>query len=133
MSTHESQEHQASSYGVKKCTHLERLGMDDRNVALSEQAMINAPDSTDYDENTMVDVEVMSEKPASLSETWHSTSSTTPPSAATAQRVCTQPVDNYKLESIIYTTRERTTIFSSFNHFLLALTRLGCLVEIAIK
>ena len=73
--------------------------MDDRNVALSEQAMINAPDSTDYDENTMVDVEVMSEYPASLSETWHSTSSTTPPSAATAQHDCTQTVDKYKLES----------------------------------
>ena len=72
--------------------------MDDRNVALSEQAVINAPETTDYDENTMVDVEVMSEKPASLSETWHSTSSTTPPSAATAQCECTQPVDNYKLE-----------------------------------
>ena len=85
--------------------------MDDRNVALSEQAVINDPETTDYDENTMVDVEVISEKPASLSETWHSTSSTTPPSAATAQCECTQPVDNYKLESIIHTTttQERTT------------------------
>ena len=88
--------------------------MDDRNVALSEQVVINAPETTDYDENTMVEVEVMSEKPASLSETWHSTSSTTPPSAATAQ-----PVDNYQLESIIHTTttQERTTIFSSFITF----------------
>ena len=98
----QAQEYQASSDGGMKCTHLERLGMDDRNVALSEQAMINAPETTDYDENTMVDVEVMSEKPASLSETWHSTSSTTPPSAATAQCECTQPVDNYKLESSSY-------------------------------
>ena len=49
--------------------------MDDRNVALSEQVVINAPETTDYDENTMFDVEVMSEKPASLSETWHFTSS----------------------------------------------------------
>ena len=73
--------------------------MDDRNVALSEQAMINAPETTDYDENTMVDVEVMSEKPASLSETWHSTSSTTPPSAATAQ-----PVDNYTTGEGDYTS-----------------------------
>ena len=78
--------------------------MDDRNVALSEHAVINDAETTDYDENTMVDVEVMPEKPASLSETWHSTSSTTPPSAATAQLEYTQPVDNYKLESIIYTT-----------------------------
>ena len=31
---------------------------------------INDAETTDYDENTMVDVEVMSEKPASLSETW---------------------------------------------------------------
>ena len=98
-----AQEHQACSDGDMKCIHLERLGMDDRNVALSEQVVINAPETTDYNENTMFDVEVMSEKPASLSETWHSTSSTTPPSAATAQRFCTQPVDNYKLESIIYT------------------------------
>ena len=86
-----------------KCTHLERLGMDDRNVALSEHAVINDAETTDYEENTMVDVEVMSEKPTSLSETWHSTTSTTPPSAATAQLECTQPVDNYKLESIIHT------------------------------
>ena len=50
MSTHESQEHQASSCGVKKCTHLERLGMDDRNVALSEHAMINDAETTDYDD-----------------------------------------------------------------------------------
>ena len=93
--------------------------MDDRNVALSEQAMINAPETTDYDENTMLDVEVMSEKPASLSETWHSTSSTTPPPAAAAQCVCTQTVDNYKLESILLTTttQKRTTIFSSFITF----------------
>ena len=75
--------------------------MDDRNVALSEQAVINDAETTDYNKNTMVDDEVMSEMPASLSETWHSTISTRPPSAATAQRICTQPVDNYKLESII--------------------------------
>ena len=73
--------------------------MDDRNVALSEQFVINAPETTDYDENTMLDVEVMSEKPASLSETWHSTSSTTPPSAATAQ-----PVDNYTTGEGEYTS-----------------------------
>ena len=73
--------------------------MDDRNVALSEQALINPPGTTDYNENTMVDVEVMSEKPASLSETWHSTSSTTPPSAATAQ-----PVDNYTTGEGDYTS-----------------------------
>ena len=73
--------------------------MDDRNVALSEQAVINDAETTDYNESTMVDDEVMLEKPASLSETCHSSSSTTTPSAATAQHDCTQTVDKYKLES----------------------------------